>query len=153
MNYTDVIKRPILSEKSYAQMQFVATYTFEVDKRANKTLVKEAVTKLFGVKVDQVNIMNTPKQGKRVGKYAGFKSGFKKAVVKLAPGQQLGNPNEVSDSTVNVGELPKEAPKKAKATTTAPKADVKKVAAPAKAVAPKAAPKKPTVNKTGSRGK
>ena len=57
-NYHDIIIRPVLTEKSY-DMVGTRTYTFIVDKRANKTEVKQAVEAVFdGVKVDRVNIVN-----------------------------------------------------------------------------------------------
>lgn len=114
INYTDIIKHPILTEKTYAQMQTQNTYTFAVAQTANKTIVKEAITKLFDVKVESVNILNTKKQPKRMGKYAGFKKAYKKAIVKLAPGQQLGNPNDqegaIKKASVTKTEAPKAAP-------------------------------------------
>jgi len=57
MEFTDVIKRPVITEASVAAMD-EKKYTFEVDTRANKTLVKQAVEAAFGVKVEKVNIMN-----------------------------------------------------------------------------------------------
>ena len=144
VNYTDIIKHPILTEKTYKQMNFENTYTFAVAQTANKTIVKEAITKLFDVKVESVNIMNTKKQPKRMGKYAGFKKAYKKAIVKLAPGQQLGNPNDNTD-------VKAAAPKK----EAAPKVEAPKAAAPAKIAATKTATAaKPAVaQKSTNRGK
>lgn len=53
----DVLKRPVITERS-ADLMTEKKYTFEVDVRANKTEVKDAVESIFGVKVDKVNIMN-----------------------------------------------------------------------------------------------
>lgn len=90
MRYTDIILRPILTEKSYALMQGEPQiFTFEVNTNANKLQVKEAVEKLFEVKVDRVNIVNVRAKDKRMGKFAGKTNAIKKAIVKLAPGQNL----------------------------------------------------------------
>ncbi|KRN56929.1 hypothetical protein IV74_GL000577 [Carnobacterium divergens DSM 20623] len=58
-------------------------YTFEVDVRANKTLVKQAVEEIFDVKVENVNIMNVRGKLKRMGKYAGYTKKRRKAIVTL----------------------------------------------------------------------
>lgn len=58
-------------------------YTFEVDTRANKTQVKDAVEEIFGVEVDKVNIMNYKGKFKRVGKYSGYTNKRRKAIIKL----------------------------------------------------------------------
>ena len=58
-------------------------YTFEVDVRANKTQVKDAVQEVFGVKVEKVNIMNYKGKFKRMGKHAGYTNKRRKAIVKL----------------------------------------------------------------------
>ena len=85
MNLTDIIKYPILTEKSYQQIQ-ENVYTFAVDRRATKFDIKRAVEFIFQVKVDSINTFNVPKKPKRVGKYNGFVAGYKKAIVKLAEG-------------------------------------------------------------------
>lgn len=85
MNLLDVIKRPVITEKSMLAMD-EKKYTFEVDTRANKTLVKQAVEAAFdGVKVENVNIMNVRPKFKRMGKYAGYTKKRRKAVVTLTP--------------------------------------------------------------------
>lgn len=78
----EIIKRPVITERS---MDLVAEkkYTFEVDVKANKTEVKDAVEKIFGVKVEKVNIMNYKGKFKRVGRFTGFTNRRKKAIVKL----------------------------------------------------------------------
>ncbi|PAK32967.1 50S ribosomal protein L23, partial [Bacillus licheniformis] len=58
-------------------------YTFEVDVKANKTEVKDAVEQIFGVKVEKVNIMNYKGKFKRVGRYSGMTNKRRKAIVKL----------------------------------------------------------------------
>lgn len=82
MELLDVIKRPVITEKSMTEMD-EKKYTFEVDVRANKTLVKQAVEAVFGVKVKNVNIMNVKPKLKRMGKYAGYTNKRRKAVVTL----------------------------------------------------------------------
>lgn len=71
MEATDVIKRPIITEASMLAMD-EKKYTFEVDVRANKTLVKQSIESLFGVDVKNVNIMNVRGKLKRMGKYKGY---------------------------------------------------------------------------------
>lgn len=82
MNLVDVIKRPIVTERSMLAMDS-KKYTFEVDTRANKTLVKQAVEATFDVKVKKVNIMNIRPKFKRMGKYAGYTKKRRKAIVTL----------------------------------------------------------------------
>lgn len=82
MDPRDLIKRPIITERSTELME-AGKYVFEVDKRANKTEIRQAIEKLFGVEVEKVNTLRTPGKKKRVGKYAGYTSERKKAIVKL----------------------------------------------------------------------
>lgn len=82
MNLLDVIKRPVITEKSFQAMD-EKKYTFEVDVRANKTLVKQAVEAAFDVKVKNVNIMNVKPKQKRVGRYVGYTNKRRKAIVQL----------------------------------------------------------------------
>ena len=78
----DIIRRPILSEKSY---QDIANkkYTFEVAKEATKTNVKKAVEEIFKVKVESVNISNVYGKIKRQGRHEGLTGSYKKAIVQL----------------------------------------------------------------------
>ena len=83
MNYHDIIIRPVLTEKSY-DMIGAKTYTFIVDKRANKTEVKQAVEAVFpGVEVEKVNVVNKMGKIKRQGRYEGRTASTKKAYVTL----------------------------------------------------------------------
>ena len=83
MNYHDIIIRPVLTEKSY-DMIGSKTYTFIVDKRANKTEVKQAVEAVFpGVEVEKVNVVNKMGKVKRQGRYEGRRAATKKAYVTL----------------------------------------------------------------------
>jgi len=81
-NY-DIIRKPVITEKSMASMT-EKKYTFIVDVHANKTMVKRAVEDVFGVKVDEVKIMNILGKNKRVGVHFGKRPDYKKAIVKLA---------------------------------------------------------------------
>mgnify|MGYP001386720541 CR=1 FL=1 len=77
----DVLKRPVITERS-ADLMTEKKYTFEVDVKANKTEVKDAVEQIFGVKVEKVNIMNYKGKFKRVGRYYGMTNKRRKAIVK-----------------------------------------------------------------------
>lgn len=79
----DVIIRPIISETSMMDAAY-KKYTFEVDKRANKTEIKQAIESIFdGVAVDKVNTMNMKGKPKRQGRFVGRTASWKKAVVTL----------------------------------------------------------------------
>jgi len=78
----DVVIRPVLTEKSYDELQN-RKYTFIVDIHANKTEIKQAVEEIFGVKVESVNTMRRLGKMKRQGIYLGRQPSTKKAIVKL----------------------------------------------------------------------
>ena len=91
MNYKDIIKRPIITEKSM-ELASRGVYVFEVGKFASKGLVKEAVEKLFGVTVKKVRTLSLPGKEKRslVGKRLPYrKGGLKKAIVELQENQKI----------------------------------------------------------------
>lgn len=69
----DIIKRPVITERS-TELMGEKKYTFEVDTRANKTEVKQAIEQIFGVKVEKVNVQNYDGRFKRVGRYTDRKS-------------------------------------------------------------------------------
>ncbi|AIF68304.1 MULTISPECIES: 50S ribosomal protein L23 [Bacillaceae] len=79
----DIIKRPVITEHS-SDLMVDKKYTFEVDKRANKIEIKQAVEVIFGVKVEQVNTQNLKGKFKRQGRYGGYRPDRKKAVVTLS---------------------------------------------------------------------
>lgn len=85
MELTSIIKYPILTEKTYQQMQ-QNIYTFAVDKKATKIEIKKAVEFIFQVKVDTINTFNVPRKPKRVGRFNGFVAGYKRAIVKISEG-------------------------------------------------------------------
>jgi large subunit ribosomal protein L23 len=78
----DIIRRPIITEKSMAEMSD-KKYTFVVHIHANKTQIKKAVEEVFGVKVDDVKTARIMGKTKRVGVHIGKRPDYKKAVVKL----------------------------------------------------------------------
>jgi large subunit ribosomal protein L23 len=79
----DIIKRPVITEQS-ADLMGEKKYTFEVNPKANKTEIKNAVEEIFGVTVDAVNTMNLKGKFKRMGRHGGYRSDRKKAIVKLS---------------------------------------------------------------------
>ena len=84
VKYYDVILKPVVTEKSMAAMG-EKKYTFLVHTEANKTMIKEAVEKMFeGTKVKSVNTMNLDGKTRRRGRTAGKTAKSKKAIVKLA---------------------------------------------------------------------
>lgn len=82
MNKFDIIKKPIVTEKSMDEMGF-NKYTFEVDKNATKPEIKRAIEEIFGVKVQKVNTMNMRGKLKRQGMHQGRRPSWKKAIVEL----------------------------------------------------------------------
>lgn len=86
-NY-EIIVRPLITEKTMKLVE-EGKYTFEVKQGANKVEVKKAVEELFKVEVTAVNMMNTLRKRRRVGKYEGLRPSVQKAIVTLAKGQKL----------------------------------------------------------------
>ncbi len=89
MNLHQVIRRPVLTEKSNIAREERNIVTLAVDPRANKNEIREAVETLFAVKVVTVRTMRMPRKSKRVGKFMGRKAEWKKAIVRLAEGQTI----------------------------------------------------------------
>jgi large subunit ribosomal protein L23 len=88
----DVIRRPILTEKSSHQYAKLHQYVFEVAKNATKNMVKDAVETLFDVKVLKVNIINAPAKRTRRARSRRLmvrSSGYKKAIVTLDPNDTI----------------------------------------------------------------
>ena len=88
-NYRDIIKAPIITEKSADLAQNKNTITFSVATDANKVQIKQAVEKIFNVKVESVNTVNVKPKKKRVGRYTGKTNKVKKAIVKLRKGSSI----------------------------------------------------------------
>ena len=82
MNSYDIIKRPVMTEKSHAGIP-LKTYTFEVHKDANKVEIKKAIEEIFGVKVEKVTTATVKGKLKRQGRTQGYTPEWKKATVKL----------------------------------------------------------------------
>jgi len=93
MKLTDVLVRPVITEKVNSQMEKSGRYTFVVGKSANKLEIKKAVEGFYGVKVAEVNTMVVPAKSKTRYTKAGFLSGrkpaYKKAVVTLQAGESI----------------------------------------------------------------
>ncbi len=87
--YYEIIKAPIITEQSTKLIEGQNKYTFKVDQKANKVEIKKAIEKIFNVKVLSVNTVNVLPKFKRMGKYEGYKSAYKKAIVKLEEGQKI----------------------------------------------------------------
>lgn len=88
-NYRDIIKAPIITEKSSDLAPKNNTFVFSVDINANKTQIKQAIEKIFNVKVESVNTINVKPKKKRVGRYVGKTNRVKKAIVKLSEGSSI----------------------------------------------------------------
>ena len=88
-NRYEVIKRPIITEKALDQKEEKRILCFEVSARANKQDVKDAVEKMFKVKVASVKTMQFFGKERRRGRYTGYRPDWKKAYVKLKPGEKM----------------------------------------------------------------
>jgi large subunit ribosomal protein L23 len=89
MRLTDVIRRPLITEKTSIQREDGRTIVFEVAAAANKVQIKSAVEHLLGSKVDSVRTNIAHGKVKRQGRFAGRRSDWKKAYVKLREGQKI----------------------------------------------------------------
>ena len=86
---TDVLKKPVLTEKTLLLQQTENKYTFDVELTASKPEIKDAVEKMFNVKVERVNVMNVRAKTKRLGKYVGKTNRRRKAIVTLKEGYPI----------------------------------------------------------------
>ena len=84
----DIVIKPIITEQSMEDTE-MHKYVFQVAPDANKVEIAKAIEEIFGVKVEQVNILNCKPKTKRMGKYVGKTSAVRKAVVKLPEGQDI----------------------------------------------------------------
>lgn len=93
MRLSEVLVRPVITEKVNGQMEKQNRYTFVVDKRSNKLEIKEAVENFYNVKVEEVNTMVVPAKNKsrftKAGYVQGRKPAYKKAVVTLLDGEAI----------------------------------------------------------------
>ena len=87
-NYRDIIKAPVITEKSSNIASNDRKYVFKVDAKANKSQIKDAIEKIFKVKVESVNTVNVHPKKKRVGRYSGMTNKYKKAIVTLVNGNK-----------------------------------------------------------------
>ena len=85
----NIIIAPVITEKSETLKRDNNVYVFKVKKNANKTQIKNEVEKAFGVKVVNVNTVNAVQKKRRVGRYTGLTTAYKKAYVKLAEGSSI----------------------------------------------------------------
>ena len=89
MNIHEVVRKPLITEKSNIGREETNIVTFAVDPRANKHEIKRAIEKLFEVNVLAVRTMRMPRKTRRVGKFSGRKPEWKKAIVQLVEGQTI----------------------------------------------------------------
>ncbi|WP_342262861.1 MULTISPECIES: 50S ribosomal protein L23 [unclassified Spiroplasma] len=89
MHITEVIKKPVLTEKSYLKINVDGKYTFEVNYKANKTQIKKAFETIFEVKVLKVNIIKKKPKTKKMGRFEGLTNASKRAIFTLKPGEKL----------------------------------------------------------------
>ena len=89
MNQYDVVLRPIVTEKSSLAKEIGNQYVFEVARDANKIEIARAVERLFKVKVLAVRVMNMEGKKRRLGKFAGKRSDWRKAIVKVGPKDKI----------------------------------------------------------------
>jgi len=83
-----LLKEPHITEKATSLAQS-NQYVFKVDPKTNKTELKKAIEKLYGVDILSVKIINLPRKKRRVGRREGFRKGYKKAIVKIEKGQSI----------------------------------------------------------------
>ena len=86
--YLEILKAPVITEKSENE-KANGKYTFKVHPRANKLEIKEAIEKIFNVKVTSIRTINVKPKKRRVGRYTGLTNRTKKAIVTLAEGQTI----------------------------------------------------------------
>lgn len=89
MDMYQVLKRPLVTEKGTRQKEQSNQILFEVDRRANRVMVRNAVETIFKVNVLSVKLMNVKGKERRVGKNVGRRPDWKKAIVRLGPGENI----------------------------------------------------------------
>lgn len=89
MNVYDIIKEPIITEKTRNMSEQENAYTFKVDMKANKVEIKKAIEQIYKVKVLTVRTIRVYAKPKTMGKYQGFKNAYKKAIIKLKQGDKI----------------------------------------------------------------
>lgn len=89
MMYHDIIKRPLITEKTSIQKAVSNQLSFEVDRRANRVEIKKAIESIFNVNVASVRTMQIKGKVKQRGRIVGKRRNWKKAIVKLMPGERI----------------------------------------------------------------
>jgi large subunit ribosomal protein L23 len=89
MRTQEIIRRPLITEKSSVQREGIGVLTLEVDARANKLQIRRAVEELLKVKVAEVRVANCHGKVRRQGRFAGRRADWKKAYVRLAAGEKM----------------------------------------------------------------
>lgn len=89
MNYYEIIKRPLDTEKTTFLKEADNQITIEVDRRANRVEIRKAVEKIFDVHVSEVRTMQVKGKVKQRGRIVGKRKDWKKAIVKLMPGERI----------------------------------------------------------------
>ena len=89
MNKWEIIKGPIITEKSNDLLEKENKYTFKVALDANKVEIKQAIEEIYNVKVVDIATIRVLPKHRRVGKYEGFRPAYKKAICKLADGNKI----------------------------------------------------------------
>jgi large subunit ribosomal protein L23 len=93
MKLTEILIKPILTEKANAQQEKLRRYAFKVNRRANKLEIKTAIEQFYGVNVLEVNTLVVPGKNKtrstKAGIISGVKSGYKKALITVAEGETI----------------------------------------------------------------
>ena len=87
-NNAQIVKYPLITDKATRLLEN-NQYSFIVDRSSNKPTIKATIEYLFNVKVIQINTCHLPRKQKRVGKYIGYKTQYKKAIVRLAEGDVI----------------------------------------------------------------
>ena len=85
----EIIKRPLITEKTNIQKEIANQLTFEVDRRANRIEIKQAIESAFKVKVAKIQTMQVSGKVKRRGRFVGKRRDWKKAIVTLMPGERI----------------------------------------------------------------
>ncbi|RZB36442.1 MAG: large subunit ribosomal protein L23 [Desulfobacteraceae bacterium Eth-SRB2] len=89
MNPYDIVKRPLITEKTSIQKEDYNQMSFEVDRKANRVEIKRAIENIFNVNVATVRTMQVKGKTKQRGRIVGKRRNWKKAVVKLMPGERI----------------------------------------------------------------
>ena len=89
MKLTDVIRRPLITEKTSIQREDGRTIVFQVASNANKVEIKRAIEMIFNVKVAEVRTLQSHGKTRRQGRWAGRRNDWKKAIVTLKPDQKI----------------------------------------------------------------